>query len=191
MDKVFNFDLNDKPLSKSLKRVGIKNFLEASNYIKQLPYGRNTDRANYTLVLKEQKGTCSTKHAFLKQIAIENNITELRLILGIYKMNNSNTKGVGSVLDKHNLDYIPEAHTYLKVNNTVIDLTNNTVSNDSFENSILLEEDIIPDQIGDYKTSKHKAYLEQWIVKENINFSFKDVWHIREKCIEALSNKKA
>jgi len=85
MEKAFNFNLNNKPLSKACKTLGLQNFLEVCDYVKLLPYGRNTDRKNYTSILKEQKGTCATKHAFLKQIAIENKQDGIKLYLGIYK----------------------------------------------------------------------------------------------------------
>ena len=34
--------------------------------VKNLPYGRNANRYDFSLVLSENKGTCSSKHAFLK-----------------------------------------------------------------------------------------------------------------------------
>ncbi len=40
----------------------------------------------------------------------------LHILCGIYKMNNSNTKGVGHILDKYLLEYIAEAHCYLSIN---------------------------------------------------------------------------
>ena len=49
-------------------------FKELIDKIKNLPYGRNANRYDFTLVLSENKGTCSSKHAFLKDFADKNEI---------------------------------------------------------------------------------------------------------------------
>ncbi len=45
------------------------NFDELIEKVKNIPYGRNANRYNFSLVLSENKGTCSSKHAFLKDFA--------------------------------------------------------------------------------------------------------------------------
>ncbi|AUC83641.1 hypothetical protein CW733_03715 [Lacinutrix sp. Bg11-31] len=175
------------PCSKLSKANNLNDFLSLCNHIKKLPYGRTKNRSDYVSVLKENKGTCSTKHAFLKQVAIENNQDKVLLFIGIYKMNNSNTKGVGDVLQQNNLEYIPEAHTYLKINNTTLDITRSTTSGESFKNVLLVETEILPNDIGDFKIEFHKNYIKQWLLNDNLNHKFEDIWHIRELCIAALS----
>ncbi|PWK19759.1 hypothetical protein [Xanthomarina spongicola] len=188
MDNHTKFVINSKEeLSQKLIECGVNSFDEALTYIKKLPYGRNTNRSDYRLVLKEQKGTCSTKHAFLAEIARQNNITNVKLFLGIYNMCEENTQGVGSVLKKWQLTYLPEAHCYLKINNIITDITSNTISSKTFEESILIEEEITPNQIGSYKEKQHQFYLRQWIIKESINYTFESIWKIREACIKSLS----
>ncbi|WP_290700345.1 hypothetical protein [Lacinutrix sp.] len=188
MEKLFNFKIESTlPCSTLCIANGLNNFLSLCNHLKNLPYGRTNNRSDYNSVLKENKGTCSTKHAFLKQVAIENNIDSVKLFIGIYKMNNSNTKGIGKVLEKHNLQYIPEAHTYIKINNTIVDITRNTISGESFENTLLKEVEIIPNAIGDFKIQLHQNYLKQWILKEELNYNFESIWSIREQCITAIS----
>ena len=186
MELSFNLNSSEQ-LSKSCRALGFKTFDALCNYIKVLPYGRNSERSDFTLVLKENKGTCSTKHAFLKQIAIENNEPTVILCLGIYKMNDANTFGVGDILKQYNLEYIPEAHTYLKLNNTILDVTRTVSSEVTFESSLLSEDIIMPQQIGDYKVNSHKNYLKNWIKESNISYTFKEIWSIREACIAALN----
>jgi aspartate/tyrosine/aromatic aminotransferase len=141
------------------------------------------------LIIPEQKGTCSTKHAFLKQLAIEQQQEKITLCIGIYQMNEINTKGVGSVLDAYQLAYIPEAHTYLKIDGTILDVTRTTENEASFEDSQLSEQEILPYQIASYKVAWHQNFLKQWIEKEQLPYSFQEIWKIREKCIEALSQE--
>ena len=170
-----------------LLKKGITDFKSAIAHIHQLPYGRTSDRSNFNLILPENKGTCATKHAFLKQLAMENHQEAVELHIGIYQMNEKNTKGVGSVLTKHNLAYIPEAHTYLKINGNVLDITRTTENTDSFEDSLLAERQILPYQIGDYKINWHQTFLKQWILDEQLSYSFQEIWKIREECITALT----
>jgi len=57
--------------------------------------------------------TCTTKHALLAALAREQHINA-QLVLGIYEMSERNTPGVGHVLSRYGLSYIPEAHCHLR-----------------------------------------------------------------------------
>ena len=187
MVKSFNFKLDRlKPLSKMCYDEGIHDFQSLCQFVKLLPYGRNSNRQNYNLIFSENKGTCSTKHAFLKQVAIENNCDDIKLCLGIYRMHGNNTSGIETVLEKYSLDHIPEAHTYLKYHQTRFDFTRSARSNTSFENDLLLEEFIQPEQIGEYKIKKHLDFIKKWIIESNIPYSTEKIWTIREACIKNL-----
>ena len=65
---------------------GVFTYREAGRYLYQLLYGRNTDRSDFRLVLPEGRGTCSTKHALLAELASEQHLS-VALTLGIYEMN--------------------------------------------------------------------------------------------------------
>ena len=187
MDNYFNLKISDKgTLSRQCLDYKILKYADACNIIKELPYGRNSDRSDFNLVLKEQKGTCSTKHAFLKQLAVENEFEAILLFIGVYKMNAINTIGVGDVLEKYQLSYIPEAHTYLKYKDDIFDFTTINTSN-AFYESVLYEEMIEAKQVGDYKVSLHHQFLKSWIEENDIPYSFEELWAIREECILALS----
>jgi hypothetical protein len=187
---VKNFKLSgSKILSKQSISLGLTHFDALYNYVKNIPYGRNSNRSNYKLILNENKGTCSTKHAFLKAIAVENERDDIKLCLGVFKMNNDNTPKVSTILDRYQLDYIPEAHCYLKVNDTINDITftNSGNGEPDFAQCVLHEEFIAPEQIGDYKVNLHQTFLKSWIINENMTFNFDELWKIRELCIAALS----
>ncbi|EDP94919.1 hypothetical protein U8527_15285 [Kordia algicida OT-1] len=185
---MLNFPLpQNGSLSSLMLKKEIYDFKSAIAYVNQLPYGRTSDRTNFHLIVFENKGTCSTKHAFLKQLAVESQKENVKLFIGIYQMNEANTKGVGKVLDNYNLAYIPEAHIYLKINGNLLDVTRTTKNETSFEDSLLIEQEILPPQIGSYKVDFHQNFLKQWIADEQISYSFEEIWNIREKCIFAIS----
>ena len=81
---------------------GKRDLRSAGQYIQALPYGRNSHPGDPLIVLKENRRTCSTKHALLRRLAIEQNL-DIVLILGIYEMSEQNTPGVGAVLAKYGL----------------------------------------------------------------------------------------
>ena len=176
------------PITADLIARGISDFRAAGRYLHHLPYGRNSDRSDFRLVLPEGRGTCSTKHALLAELAREQNLP-IVLTLGIYEMHERNTPGVGVVLDKYGLPSLPEAHCYLRYEGTRIDITRSGAEPTEPIDRFLSEEAIIPAQIGDYKVEFHQKFIHSWMVNTDVagNRSFAEVWKIREECIAALA----
>lgn len=186
---MINFDI--KPagiISGKFLDMDIRDFDNAAQFIRHLPYSRNTDKNNLLTVFTDRCGTCSTKHALLKQLATENNRADLRLILSIFKMNSRNTPEIAVTLTKHGLEYIPEAHTYLKYQDRIIDHTKPSFDPLTYESDILEELEIEPSQITDFKVAYHKAFLEEWLERNpSIPYSTDELWTIREQCIRDLA----
>ena len=138
---------------------------------------------------KENGGTCSFKHALLKLLGAENKRVEVKLILGIFKMNSNNTPKISKVLEKYNLKEIPEAHNYLKINNQIHDYTRRNSKPEDFVNDLLEEIEIEPSQITTFKIEYHQIFIENYL-KENaeIPYSAEEFWQIREACILALQD---
>jgi len=111
-----------KIIADSFSKLGINFLHDACAYVWKLPYGRNSDRANWRLVLSELRGTCSTKHALLKELMDELNLN-VDLVVGIYPMNEDNTPGVGSVITEQNFSYIGSVAVKCLVNGISMRLT--------------------------------------------------------------------
>jgi hypothetical protein len=182
--------LPDNPLARAgevsaeFLRLGMRDYRAAARFINQLPFGRNADRADFRLVLRERRGTCSTKHALLAALAIEQRLS-VSLTLGIYEMSERNTPGVGEVLMRNGLSSIPEAHCYLVFNRERIDVTRNLADPAQPIARFFHEETIAPAQIGQYKLDFHQNHLREWSAR--VGRPFEEVWKIREDCIAALS----
>ncbi len=187
----FDFDITSRSeISLIFPGKGITSFMDAAKFIEELPYRRNKVKHSPTAVLDEQCGTCSTKHALLKHLADENKHPELRLILGIFKMDAHNTPAVAAVLKKYSLKYIPEAHNYLKVNGYILDFTGLGMSEAKLSASLLAEIEINPEQITDFKVGFHRDYLKQWSIDDNLPYTVDEVWQIREECIKEIARKQ-
>ncbi|MDA9774257.1 hypothetical protein N9B82_04805, partial [Saprospiraceae bacterium] len=174
---------------KTFKDLDIHDYQGLKSYVHALPYGRNADKEDVLCVLRDGKGTCSTKHALLANVAEEKGITAIKLMLVMYKMKESNTKGVGAVLNKYNLEYIPEAHNYLREKGVVSDITFPGVYNSSLSaDDIFEEKEIESYQIAGYKVAYHQVFMRTWLLNNpQIPYTFQELWSIREECIQALA----
>lgn len=186
MNQNYKLTSNDE-LTASIKNSGIATWNELIEFVKNLPYGRNANRTNLALVITEKKGSCSSKHALLKRVADLNEIENVKLILGIYRMNKQNTPNIGTVLSDSKIDFIPEAHCYLKINDERIDVTFSNSNILKIEADIIEEQEIEPEQVSEYKVQYHKTFLKRWISENQTDKGFDEIWKVREKCINNLS----
>ena len=183
-----DFDIvADKEISGAFRKRNVLNFKAATEWVKQLPYGRNTDKHQLITVFSDNQGTCSTKHALLKKLAMENDFEDIELFMGLFKMNRVNTPKVGKTLDRHNLSYLPEAHNYLKFRGTILDFTKPGFLPSGFANDLIEEVKIMPHQITEFKVEYHKKFLADWLQKECLSLNLDGLWKIREQCIADLS----
>lgn len=161
--------------------LGIEDYRGAARHVRDLPYGRNSDRSDYRLVLEEGRGTCSTKHALLAALAGEHG-SGVGLRIGVYLMDAANTPGVEPVLSRQGLPSFPEAHCYLAYGGTRVDVTG---VRGSTIGTFLYEETIKPGQIGPYKVQLHRRFLRSWALERRLDPEH--AWRVREECIRALS----
>lgn len=179
--------ISSDKISKKFAKHGMSNFMEACDYVKNLPYKRNKNKSDILGVFSDQGGTCSTKHALLKDLALENKLIEVKLMLCIFKMNSQNTPRISRVLNKYALQEIPEAHNYLIIENKIMDCTHRNSKPENFINDLIEEIEIEPGQITDFKIEFHKNYLQKYLHQNpEIKYSPQEFWQIREECIAAL-----
>lgn len=177
------------PLSKAFLKLGVKAFDDAVLWVYQLPYGRNSDRADYMLIFEELQGTCSTKHAALAALAKE---CQLPIILKmvICKLDQNLDPKVKPLLERLGVDYVPEAHCYLSCPHGEIDVT--FPNQPPYPKVEVLKEYIIStDEIGDQKLALHKEFLKAWIKDTGLSpsFSFDHLWQLREEWIRSLASR--
>ena len=173
-----------RPLGGRFAALGILDYHSAARHVRSLPYGRNSDRSDWRLVLNEGRGTCSTKHALLAELARENS-RRVALVLGVYEMDEVNTPGLGAVLKTNGLLCVPEAHCYLAYGGARVDLTRDGGGGQI--QRFLHEEEIELCQIGEYKVEAHKEFVRLWAGEWGLDPE--RVWRVRERCIAALAGQ--
>lgn len=186
--KQMNFEIkNNGEVSNEFLKLGIQDFKSACRFISLLPYKRNINKENILCVFEDNAGTCSTKHSTLRKLALENYKPEIKLILGIFKMDSNYAPKIQKTLELNHLNYIPEAHNYLRIGNDYLDFTHSNSSYSEVENRLLIETEIEFNEINLQKILKHKEFLSNWI-KDKPQFTLKQIWEIREMCIANLQN---
>jgi hypothetical protein len=177
------------PVTTAFIGQGVADMRAAGRLLLELPYGRTSgDRGDYLAVLQQGRGTCSSKHALLAALAIEQGV-DLALIIGVYEMSGASNPKLRAVLDRAGLDYVPEAHCYVMWEDKRIDLT---MLRDTPMQPLrfLHEERIVPAQIRDYKPELHQRFMRDWVrsnPKDARGLTFEQAWQVREDCIAALS----
>lgn len=180
-------DSSSGPISHTFSQKGISEFKHACEWVQQLPYHRNSTKEDHLIVLKEMQGTCSSKHELIKRLAEENELLGCSLVLCMFKMSGLNTPKIGDVLSHYGLDYIPEAHTYILLDDEILDLTFPEKPPLDYLKEVIFTKKISADQIKHFKSSTHRSYLRQWVDQESLPYSLKEIWEIREECIQRLS----
>jgi len=171
------------PISQGIRDAGIFFFSQLTKRVTDIPYGRASDESPLA-VLTQNRGTCSSKHRLLAEVAQEYQRIPITLTVGIYDMQEDNTPGVGAALDVAGLASIPEAHCYLMLENSRFDFTGLPPGTTSPFQSLISETAVLPKDLVEQKKRLHADRL--LILASQHGLSLDDAWVVREACIAAL-----
>ena len=192
MDKLTVFP--DMPISKvgivsdTFLSLGINRFIDACRYVHEMPYGYNTNRDELMILFKEDKGTCTTKHAVIATLA-----EELRLSVGkdvgIYAMTEEIVTGTDEILEKHALPYVPMVHCFLVYGKYRVDLSegNNNGKNCPIDD-FLYTEGVEPNISAKDEYLLYRKALKDHILtrKEMEGKEITQILHAREEGLKLL-----
>ena len=186
MQNLLNFDIEPNGvLSTAVLAAGFSSFESFAKYVRSLPYGRIEPSNDGLAVLREKRGTCSSKHQLLALLAHECGHTEISLTIGIYEMSEENTPGVGATLSTKSLRSLPEAHCYLTARGKRFDFTGLASGELSPFDALLHEYTVPPEQLAKMKTKIHQQFISAWSATRGV--SAEHVWALREACIANLA----
>jgi hypothetical protein len=112
----------DGTVARVFRGLTITTFLDACRYVHQLPYGYNSDRDDPMTLFRENRGSCTTKHAVIALLAAELELAIAKNI-GIYAMTEEIVAGTQTILNKYDLPYVPMVHCFLAYKECKVDLT--------------------------------------------------------------------
>ncbi|MCF8080688.1 MAG: hypothetical protein K9K88_15515 [Desulfobacterales bacterium] len=110
------------PVSRTFLDLGIGSFHEACAWVRDLPYGYNSDRDDLMILFKEKMGSCTTKHAVIATLGAELGLAVEKHI-GIYPMTEALITGTQNILDRYRLPYVPMVHCFLVFRGHRVDLS--------------------------------------------------------------------
>lgn len=186
---MIDFELtSNESYSSRFREAGITSFREACGFVARIPYGRNANRADFGLVLSEGKGTCSSKHALLAELALENGHPEVELIAGIFLMSGETHPKLTGFFAGKNYPNLPECHCYLRVKGERFDFTDTSDTMYLIEQKLVREQRIDPSQVSDWKIVIHQDYLQRWLNRNPVfGMTLEEIWKDREEAIGLLS----
>jgi len=180
-------------ISAEFLSLGIESFKEACRYVHELPYGYNTDRDDLMILFKENKGTCTTKHAVIATLAEELDLPIVKNI-GIYGMTEEIVTGTNEILAKYSLPYVPMVHCFLVYGEYLVDLSE---GNDNGKNRSI-EEFLFTQQVEPKISAKDEYLLYRKALKDHIlkrkemrGVEITKILHAREEglhCLAVASN---
>ena len=150
-------------MSKKFLELGIKSFRKACEYIHVIEYGYNTNYSDEMILFKENKGTCTTKHAVIATLAEELNIPLFKYV-GVYKFTEDISNGADKILKKYHVLYAPMVHCFLVYDKHRFDLTegNNNGKKKSLEEFIHIE------KVEPFISRKNEYLILKGVLKEKI-----------------------
>ena len=163
-DKIPDAEIEDKgEISKKFLELGITSFREACEYVHNIEYGYNSDYDDKMIFFKENKGTCTTKHAVITGLAEELNIPLYKYI-GVYKFTDEISTGTNEILKKYDLPYVPMVHCFLVYNDYRFDLTEGNCNG----KNTTIEEFIHEEKVNPFISRKDEYLLFKKVLKEKI-----------------------
>jgi len=188
--------LPDKPVfggdivSDRFLSLGINRFIDACRYVHTLPYAYNSSRDDLLILFKENKGTCTTKHAVIATLANELNLPVEKNV-GIYAMTEYIVTGTNEILAKYNLPYVPMIHCYLVYGEYRVDLSegNNNGKNRSIEDFLYTEE-VEPNISAKDEYLLYRKALKDHILKrkEMAEVDITQILYAREEGLKLLKH---
>ncbi|MFX1380070.1 MAG: hypothetical protein ACFFA4_13360 [Promethearchaeota archaeon] len=164
-------------ISKKLLNLGIKSFREACEYIHNIEYGYNTNYDDMMILFKENKGTCTTKHATIAGLAKELGIPLYKHV-GVYKFTEQISTGTNEILLKYKIPYVPMVHCFLVYKDFRFDLTEGNCNG----KNTTLEEFIHEEKVDPFISRKDEYLLLKRVIKEKVLPS-KEMEGIKERSI--------
>ena len=164
-------------MSKKFIELGIISFKEACDYVHNIEYGYNTNYDDKLIFFKENKGSCTSKHAVIAGLAKELNVPLYKHV-GIYKLNEEISTGTNEILKKYNLPYVPIVHCFLVYQDYRFDLTEGNCNG----KNTTIEDFIHEEKVDPFISRKEEYLLFKKILKEKILPS-KEMAGIKERSL--------
>ncbi len=189
MDTTLDFQLTGTGrCANAAQSMGCMRFAPLAEHIRNLPYGRVPGDSHGLTVVREGRGTCSSKHQFLAALAHECGRADIVLTVGLYRMSARTNPAIGPILMAAGFDDILEAHCYLTYQRQRYDFTGLPAGAVSPFDVLIDERGTTPENLAAMKVPYHREALIRWARAHGVDAGW--AWAVREQCIEALARPR-
>jgi len=150
-------------MSKKFLELGVSSFHEACRYVHELPYGYNSDREDRMILFRENRGSCTTKHGVIAELAAELELPVVKAV-GIYPLDEEIVTGADRILSKYSLPYLPMVHCFLESGDHRVDLTE---GNDNGKNRPL-DHFFYTEKVKPFISGRDEYLIYRGVLKEDI-----------------------
>ncbi|MFX0091708.1 MAG: hypothetical protein ACFFBD_08080 [Candidatus Hodarchaeota archaeon] len=175
-------------MSNKFLELGIKSFKAACEYVHKMDYGYNSNYDDQLILFRENKGSCTSKHAIISSLAAELNIPLYKRV-GIYKFTEEIVVGADDILAKYSLPYVPMVHCFLVYKHYRFDLTEGNKNGKKSS----IEEFIHTEQVDPFISQRDEYNLYLTVVKNKVlpseemqGVKEKTLLRARGECIQLL-----
>ncbi len=178
-------------ISRKFLELGITELSQAIEYVHSMKYGYNSNYDDPFILFKENKGTCTSKHATIARLAKELDIPLFKTV-GIYKMTEEIVTGTQDILTEHDIPYIPMIHCFLVFQQYRFDLTEGNANGKNRPiNEFIQVKQVSPDFSQNEEYLWYKDVLRNAILKspEMIGIKEIEILKARQKGILLLKSK--
>src|SRR5262245_24801767 len=100
----------------------VTTFHAACQWVKDLPYGCNSNFENVLALFADNCGTCFSKHGVIALLARELTL-DVHKYVGIYRLTDDIVTGVSALFEPYGVSFVPQMHCFLEYRGAYVDLT--------------------------------------------------------------------
>jgi hypothetical protein len=176
------FNLSESsPTAHFFLDLDIADFHRAARHVSTLPFVDGAEREDWDERVLDGQGTRAAAHTLLARLAAEHGVP-VKLMLGIYEINEVNTPAAGAVLRRFGMTEVLDADCHLAYDGERLLLTPGVSLDDR---NFLHEDPITPDLIGAYKLVVYQRFLWDWTLARGLEIG--TVWEVRQACVASLA----
>ncbi|MEB3229754.1 MAG: hypothetical protein VKJ64_01995 [Leptolyngbyaceae bacterium] len=149
----------NSPIAKQFLQHNLHTFHAACQWVKDLPYGRNSSSSDSLILFEEGYGNCTTKHGAIARLAQAHNLPVYKN-LGFYRVNDDIVTGVNTLLAPYGLEFLPQIHCFLAYEDYRVDLTE---GNCNGKNKTIEDYDFVIQVEPDISLEQHQAYYREYL----------------------------
>ena len=185
-----NFEiLSNGPISSYLKNKKVNDFKSTIIFLKSNPIELKDLQE---IVVKDEEETMSITskiHAVLATLAVENEIKEIELMMGIFLVDQNAFPELENYFKDKDYTNIALTTSYLKFNNKRIDFSSSKQILETIAPKIVREQRMDPHQSKEWKEKIYEDYIQKWLKRNpSITYPIEKILKEEKNLIELISN---